>query len=476
MSARPVLVVAVAAEVACRAVLARHDGADIHHLDVVAPGKLLVNLEKLRATHAVMTSVQFDALRNHPAFALADLDALAKVYLVGGGIPQVDTSAPFEIEPIDTPPADDALELEVSIIARDVERRLAGMDHGAGIAASEALARAGLHSMFHGLRRAGAFADANDIMEANDVLTRIQAHPRQRALMRRWLHVLAREGLLIHEGDRYRLAGGDVIEPDWDEVERLWRAAGEGRTTLAFAREVDAALPALIDGRTQAVHLLFPQGDLERARALYRESVAARYQHAAVASSVAHIAQTMAGRRLRILEVGGGTGATTDQVVPALADVDGDCLFTDVSSFFAGQIRVRHPSLRTGVYDIDRPPDVQGYVPGGFDIVVAGGVLNAARDTDASLRWLASLLAPGGWLVLSEPTTEEYWVMASQAFMLAEPDDERAGSGATFLSHEQWLTALAGAGFRTAVDLPAASHPLAALGHRVFAARPDPRP
>jgi len=476
MSPRPVFVIAVPLDEPCADLLAGHGDADVHRLDVVAPGKLLVGLERLRATHAVLSTAQFDALRLHPAFALADLDTLGKIYLVGDApLPVV---AGFDVQRLATTRRDPALAVDGEIVAADTDKRLAGADYTAGRIATEALSVAALHSMLDGLRRAGAFIDADDVLNATDLLERVRADPHQRTLLRRWLRVLTAEGLLRHHEGRFRLASGHATEatPDWDHVQRLWLAAGDTAHTLRFARDAASALPELIDGSLKAVHLLFPQGDLALAHALYRESIAARYQHAAVASCLSRIAQSRQGARLRILEAGGGTGATTDQAWPALRDHDVDYLFTDVSRFFLQQVEARHPGLRTGLYDIDRSPAGQGHAVGSIDVIVAGGVLNAARNTDASLRWLASLLAPGGWLVLSEPTIEEYWVMASQAFMLAEPDDERAASQSTFLSHAQWLDALAGAGLQTLVDLPPPGHALASLGHRVFATQVAPTP
>ncbi|WP_256671061.1 class I SAM-dependent methyltransferase, partial [Pseudomonas sp. FSL R10-0765] len=69
---------------------------------------------------------------------------------------------------------------------------------------------------------------------------------------------------------------------------------------------------------------------------------------------------------------------------------------------------------RHGVFDIDRALLEQGYVSQSWDLIVAGGVLNAARDTEQTLSTLHALLKPGGWLVFSEPTREEFWVGSPQ--------------------------------------------------------------
>jgi len=55
--------------------------------------------------------------------------------------------------------------------------------------------------------------------------------------------------------------------------------------------------------------------------------------------------------------------------------------------------------------------------------------------------------------------------------MLNQASDERQLSSATFLDLMQWQSALARAGFHGNRSLPAAAHPLASLGHRVFVAQ-----
>ncbi|MYW14970.1 class I SAM-dependent methyltransferase, partial [Streptomyces sp. SID2955] len=62
-------------------------------------------------------------------------------------------------------------------------------------------------------------------------------------------------------------------------------------------------------------------------------------------------------------------------------------------------------------------------------------------------------------------------ILASQAFMMTAAEDARRADDTTFLTREQWLAALEGAGFRQIVTAPDEDHPLAPLGQRLFAAR-----
>ena len=423
---------------------------------------------------------------------------------------------------------------------------------------NQRLSHAALLSMLNGLEQCALLpAPLNDVAQS---LANAGIAPGHRPLIARWLDVLQAEDLLRRQGDHLHPsldpeAWSDAsLDAIWAQLSSDWEHNTGGRATLDYARDNARQLPALMRGDCAAVHLLFPEGRTERAAALYRESLAAQYQHRAVAHwigawaarqstdvplqvlevgagtgsttqallpalatvavdylctdvsryfseqaterlrgwpwvrhgvfdidrpAVAHWIGAWAARQatdapLRVLEVGAGTGSTTQAVLPVLANVAVDYLCTDVSRYFSEQAAERlrvWPWVRHGVFDIDRPAVAQGYTTQNWDLIVAGGVLNAARDTQRSLSTLLALLKPGGWLVFSEPTQEEFWVMASQAFMLNQASDERALGRSTFLNLEQWQTALARAGFQGNRSLPAADHPLARLGHRVFVAQ-----
>lgn len=344
---------------------------------------------------------------------------------------------------------------------------------------NDQLGHAALLSMLNGLDHCGLLpAPLNDVAQG---LAHAGVAPGHRPLIARWLDVLQGQGLLRRDGTRLHPTldasawSDQALEGIWTQLSLDWARNTGGSGTLEYARDNARQLPALMRGDCAAVHLLFPEGRTERAAALYRESLAAQYQHRAVAHWVgAWAARQPAGMPLRVLEVGAGTGSTTQAVLAALADASLDYLCTDVSRYFSEQAAERlqaWPWVRHGVFDIDRPALAQGYRSQSWDLIVAGGVLNAARDTERSLATLLALLKPGGWLVFSEPTQEEFWVMASQAFMLNQADDERQLSSATFLNLTQWQTALAKTGFQGNRSLPAAGHPLARLGHRVFVAQ-----
>ncbi|MFI6688547.1 class I SAM-dependent methyltransferase [Streptomyces sp. NPDC050485] len=457
-------------------------GATVHLGDGLTPAEALTLLEHTAADRAVLPAALLRELVAHPAATITELSAVRRVVHDGG---PVDVAGVFDAETVgvDTGLDERTVARLAAETAAAADDELAGIDLAEAVAAVERLGATALLSMLNSLRRNGLFTSPDAAHTEDEVLAGARVAAEHRPLIRRWLRVLAEQGMIHRDGDRLCAAidaeyySDTALERDWKDVEQAWLATAGAAGTLDYARRNAERLPELMTGAVQAVLLLFPQGRTDLARALYRESVTARYQHRAVSAFVSGVGRE-SRRRLRILEVGAGTGATSEVLLPALSGMDVDYLYTDVSRYFldaAAEYLAPYPWVRTGLFDIDEPPREQGLAPHSFDVVVGGGVLNAARDTDASVGWLTELLEPGGWLVITEPTVEEFWVMASQAFMLPAADDERADSGSTFLTLPQWNRVLDDAGLERVLGLPTPSHPLQRLGHRVFAAR-APRP
>lgn len=304
--------------------------------------------------------------------------------------------------------------------------------------------------------RVAAFATALDdavlasARAALAVVAENEVAPRHLALYRRWRDVLRDTA--------------DPAEPAvaWERVHSLAVPALSDEQLIDYLRRSAEAMPALFRGEVGPVELMFPGGGTAVAEAAYRTNIMATYLNKVAAEAVRQHAPT------RVLEVGAGVGATTAEVIAAGTEVGPDYVYTDVSPFLLDYGRSRFPGLTFATYDIDRSPYEQGFGPQSFDLILCAGVLNNARHTTRTLSWLRELLAPGGTLVITEPTREHYEVMASQAFMMTPPEDRRAETGRTFLTRDEWLTELAPFGDVTC--LPEPGHPLEPLGQHVFVA------
>ncbi|MDQ3579938.1 MAG: class I SAM-dependent methyltransferase, partial [Actinomycetota bacterium] len=106
-------------------------------------------------------------------------------------------------------------------------------------------------------------------------------------------------------------------------------------------------------------------------------------------------------RPLRILEVGGGTGALAAALLPVLPPDRTHYVFTDVTPFFLAPAAARfahYDFVEYRTLDLNEP-DAE---PGTFDVVVAGNALHTAKDVRAALRSVSDLLSDHGRLLFIE--------------------------------------------------------------------------
>jgi SAM-dependent methyltransferase len=334
----------------------------------------------------------------------------------------------------------------------------------------------------------GLFDDgsAHDATEIADALRVAERH---RWILRRWLVALAAENMVTADGDAYR-GLRPVTRSDLHraarEIDRARRGLGYPPELTRFFQSAIEYLPELLRDEIPLQALLFADGETGAAEGVYRDNVFTRYVNAATARVVRWQADRHPTRRpVRVLEVGAGVGATTGDIVAALAPHPLDYLFTDVSRFFLVDAEQRFAGtegLHFARFDINADATVQGVPPGSRDVVLGANVLHNALDIAATLRGLGALLAPEGMLVFIEATRETRHILTSMQFLMSsgpghdQPGtrDRRAGTDRIFLTGDEWVEELRAAGFAPLGCLPAPGHPLYPIGVQVFVATRTP--
>jgi acyl transferase domain-containing protein len=278
------------------------------------------------------------------------------------------------------------------------------------------------------------------------------------------------------------LSRGPATTQPNERLDALMKRYPAFAAELTLVKRCGPELAEILAGRRDPLHLLFPDNDSTTLEQLYRDSPSARLFNGIVRDAVkAAVSELPAGRRLRVLEIGGGTGSTTAHVLDVLPADRTSYLFTDLSPLFAARAAERFAQrgfVRAQALDIERDPRSQG-VEGHFDLIIAANVLHATRDLGETLRHVRELLAAGGLLVGLEVTQPQDWIDIT--FGLTEGwwrfTDRALRPDYPLITAEQWQKTLKGAGFDDVALLPEASaEPKATDLNTVLVARAGSEP
>jgi len=277
--------------------------------------------------------------------------------------------------------------------------------------------------------------------------------PRHSRLFCLLLEILAEDGLLRGVDNQWEVTSvPQFAQASATMRDPMLQRAGPGPEFLLLER-CGSQLAGVLRGEVDPLTLLFPGDRTLSAEAIYRDTPTARFYNQSIAELVAAAARlTPRGSTLRVLEIGGGTGSTTDCVLGRLTNVRRSYMFTDVGRQFVNAARTRlagDSSVQCAVLDIEKPPEEQGFARASADIVLAVNVMHATSDLRTALQHARQLLAPGGLLVLQETTAQRRWL--DLVFGLTEGwwrfGDVSLRSRHALLSPNQWTALLSDSGF-----------------------------
>ncbi len=237
--------------------------------------------------------------------------------------------------------------------------------------------------------------------------------PSRRRMLARMLAILAEEGTVERTADGFRFVDVSAYADADRTLEKLSEEYPEMLTEINILQRCGKKLLPVWRGEYDPLQLIFADGSITVAEKIYEQSPVCRFFNAKAAKVVRSAADSITDRPVRILEIGGGTGATTAPILSALTGKDIEYVFTDVSPVFLSRARVKFansPSMSYRLLDIENDPTQQGFEPGSYDIVIAANVLHATADLRRTLAHIRAMLAPGGVLLLVEGIRPDRWL------------------------------------------------------------------
>jgi acyl transferase domain-containing protein/acyl carrier protein len=294
------------------------------------------------------------------------------------------------------------------------------------------------------LRALGGGVEPGAMTTGSEIMGRGEIQPSYRMLVAKILDHLRAHGALAE-------AATAVGGPDAEPALHANVSDEELAPALDLLRRCGDNLPSILRGEIDPVTVLFPGGITEGS--IYEGTRVSRHLNDLVAGAVrATLAALPEDADVTILEVGAGTGSTTARVLESLRGRRCTYFYTDVSPVFLEFARERfkdHDSIVFKLLDVEKEAGSQGIPADRFDVVIAANVLHVVSDVDRTARDLASVLKPGGFLVLRELVRPLRWL--DFTFGLTREwwsfSDFRLTAGSPIVSLDGWHSVLNRCGF-----------------------------
>ncbi|MDN3379170.1 MULTISPECIES: amino acid adenylation domain-containing protein [unclassified Pseudoalteromonas] len=286
-----------------------------------------------------------------------------------------------------------------------------------------------------------------------------------------WLTETLRQ-LVMHEviveqaNGEYHLSGDNHSWSEsevWQKIEAMNHVGESGSQQLALIKRVLSALGDILLGHKMATEALFSDGHTSSVTSVYQGNRVSDYCNSQLALSLTEMMRQKLSKqpdyRFNIVEIGAGTGSTTEAVLrhlePLGQHID-SYWFTDISQAFLNHADNRYskrfPFLKFAHLNVEKILDVGRCGKGHFDFLVATNVLHATRNIRHTIHNVKSLLTGGGCVLINE--ISENTLFAHLTFGLLDgwwlfDDPEVRIQGAPILSRNNWHKMIAEAGFHS---------------------------
>ncbi|KAF9887504.1 hypothetical protein FE257_010082 [Aspergillus nanangensis] len=213
-------------------------------------------------------------------------------------------------------------------------------------------------------------------------------------------------------------------------------------------RTVGENLLDIFRGKISALELLLHEDRLGR---LYSEGSGYPEVNKGMADVVRQISNKFP--RAKYLEIGAGTGSSTEYVLNAMGKNFDTFTYTDISPGFFEKAAQRFSGYERQIIfktlNVEKDVVPQGYSQHAYDVIIASNVLHATANMKRTLENTRSLLKPGGFLLLIETTGIEtmrtgFCVGTLPGWWLGVDDGRQHHPG---LSIEKWDKVLQDTGF-----------------------------
>ena len=327
----------------------------------------------------------------------------------------------------------------------------------------------GIHCLLQTFRDAGIFEKSGTSYSIQELHEKLKVNEDYKRLVKEFLTILSREKFIaVNNGHEIltlqkatspeTLSNINSIQQRKNELEKLY-PHHEGYIELIWRCSRNCI--KIICGEILATDVMFPGSGLELVEKIYKGNPVSDYFNRLTALKarklIKEILATSPAEKIKILEIGAGTGGTTDFVLKEICDFNQqiEFVFSDISPVFLQNAMKKYDSeyrfVNYKLLDIEKEMTSQSFKAGDYDIVLATNVLHATKNIKNTIQHVLTLLKLNGHLILNEITGKQDFATLTfgllKGWWLFEDRDLRM-EGGPLINTEGWKNILTEAGFK----------------------------
>ncbi|WP_338683666.1 SDR family NAD(P)-dependent oxidoreductase [Bacillus velezensis] len=276
---------------------------------------------------------------------------------------------------------------------------------------------------------------------------------------------------------------GQVWE-EWERKKETWLRQKDMRAHVRLAEETLRVLPDILTGKLPATEVMFPDSSFRLVEGIYRNNIISDFFNDKLADTLIAVLKERLEKdpqaKIRILEIGAGTGGTSAAVMRKLKPYEAhiaEYCFTDISKAFLLHAEdifgPEYPYVTYKIFNAEQPVSTEAPDIGTYDAVIATNVLHATKNIRSTLRHAKAMLQKNGQLFINEINSRTIFNHVTfgllEGWWLYEDHDLRI-PGCPGVDPAGWAEALSLEGFVHPLFPAETAHD---LGQQIIAAESD---
>ena len=252
-------------------------------------------------------------------------------------------------------------------------------------------------------------------LKVGEVISPVPCLPKHDKVMSQYFAVLRDASIVARKGDGYVRTNVAVPETTSGELlEQMLISFPQHSSELKLLHSTGSKLAKVLAGIMDPIHIIFrTKADRDLLEDVYTNSPMFATGTKVMGNFLQQALKRRGNGKLRILELGAGTGGTTKHMVDVLSSlgVDFSYTFTDLSSSLVAAAKRKfsqYSGMEYTVLDIEKNPPED--MVGKYHIILSSNCVHATKSLLVSSTNARKMLRSDGVLCLLELTRNLYWL------------------------------------------------------------------